>query len=93
MAASFYSQVAANRRNSFLLVLVIVALLAALGFAIGYGTTGVPEGGLGWLGIFGVIAIVSSLSGTSRATASCSQPRRLARRQAEAPQLLSVVLG
>jgi heat shock protein HtpX len=92
MAASFYSQVAANRRNSFLLVLVIVALLAALGFAIGYGTTGVPEGGLGWLGIFGIIAIVSSLVGYfsgDRVVLAASKARPAT--EAEAPQLLNVV--
>ena len=92
MAASFYSQVSANRRNSFLLVLVIVALLAALGFAIGYGTTGVPEGGLGWLGIFGVIAIVSSLVGYfsgDRVVLAASKARPAT--EAEAPQLLNVV--
>jgi heat shock protein HtpX len=33
-----------------------------LGFAIGYGTTGQAAAGLGWLGIFGVIAIVSSVA-------------------------------
>jgi len=92
MAASFYSQATTNRRNSFLLVLVIVALLAALGFAIGYGTTGVPEGGLGWLGIFGVIAIVSSLVGYfsgDRVVLAASKARPAT--EAEAPQLLNVV--
>ena len=44
MTASFYSQASANRRNSFLLVLVIVALLALLGFTIGYGTTRYSNG-------------------------------------------------
>ena len=44
MAATFYQQAAANRRNSFFLVLVIVAMLGILGAAIGYATTGVPEG-------------------------------------------------
>jgi len=62
MAGTFYSQIAANRRNSFLLALVVVAILAVLGFAIGYGTTGEAVAGLGWLGIFGIIAIVSSLA-------------------------------
>ena len=33
--ATFYSQIAANRRNSVLLSLVVVLLLGALGFAIG----------------------------------------------------------
>ncbi len=92
MAASFYSQASANRRNSFLLVLVIVALLAALGFAIGYGTTGALAGGLGWLGIFGVIAIVSSLAGYfsgDRVVLAASRARPAT--EAEAPQLINVV--
>jgi len=92
MAASFYSQAAANRRNSFLLVLVIVALLAALGFAIGFGTTGAPEGGLLWLGIFGVVAIVTSLVGYvsgDRVVLAASKARPAT--EAEAPQLMNVV--
>jgi heat shock protein HtpX len=92
MAASFYSQASANRRNSFLLVLVIVVLLAALGFAIGYGTTGVLVGGLGWLGIFGAIAIVSSLFGYvsgDRVVLAASKARLVT--EAEAPQLVNVV--
>ncbi len=92
MAASFYRQASANRRNSFLLVLVIVALLALLGFTIGYGTTGALEGGLGWLGIFGVIAIVSSLVGYysgDRVVLAASKARPAT--EAEAPQLLNVV--
>jgi len=92
MAASFYNQAAANRRNSFLLVLVIVALLALLGFTIGYGTTGVPEGGLGWLGIFGIVAIIFSLVGYfsgDRVVLAASKARPAT--EAEAPQLLNVV--
>jgi len=92
MAASFYSQASANRRNSILLVLVIVVLLAALGFAIGFGTTGAPEAGLGWLGIFGVIAIVMSLVGYfsgDRVVLAASKARLAT--EAEAPQLINVV--
>ena len=61
MAGTFYSQIAANRRNSFFLMLILVAILSILGFAIGYGTTGQAGAGLGWLGIFGVIAIITSV--------------------------------
>ena len=92
MNSSFYSQVSANRRNSFLLVLVIVALLGALGAAIGYATTGVPEGALGWLGIFGIIAIVSSLAGYAagdRMVLAASQAREVD--EDAAPQLMHVV--
>jgi heat shock protein HtpX len=92
MAATFYAQAAANRRNSFLLVLVIVALLAALGAAVGYGTTGAPEGTIGWLGIFGIIAIATSLVGYyqgDRVVLAASRAREVT--EAEAPQLLNVV--
>ncbi len=92
MAGTFYSQAAANRRNSFLLVLVIVALLGALGFAVGYGTTGAPEGAIGWLGIFGLVAIASSLFGYfsgDRIVLAASKARPAT--EAEAPQLLNVV--
>jgi heat shock protein HtpX len=92
MAASFYSQASANRRSSILLVLVIVALLALLGFLIGYATTGLLAGGLGWLGIFGLIAIVSSLVGYfsgDRVVLAASKARPAT--EAEAPQLLNVV--
>jgi heat shock protein HtpX len=37
---TFYDQIAANRRNSILLITVVTFILALLGFSIGYGTTG-----------------------------------------------------
>ena len=40
MAETFYSQISANKRNSFLLTLVIVVLFALLGFSIGYAIGG-----------------------------------------------------
>ena len=36
MAETFYNQISANKRNSFLLTLIIVLLFALLGFSIGY---------------------------------------------------------
>ena len=92
MAASFYSQAAANRRNSFVLVVVIVALLAALGAAIGYGTTGAVEGTIGWLGIFGIVAIASSFLGYfsgDQVVLAASRARPAS--EAEAGQLFNVV--
>jgi heat shock protein HtpX len=44
-STTFAAQESANRRNSILLVLVVVAFLAALGFTIGFGTSGAVEGG------------------------------------------------
>jgi len=46
VASSFYNQISANRRNSFLLAIVVVALLALLGFTIGYALTGDPAGAI-----------------------------------------------
>jgi heat shock protein HtpX len=40
VAETFYSQIAANKRNSFLLTLLIVILFALLGFSIGYAIGG-----------------------------------------------------
>jgi heat shock protein HtpX len=44
---SFYDQIAANRRNSFLMAALVVVLLALLGFTIGYAVFGSVEGGIG----------------------------------------------
>ena len=92
MAGTFYSQIAANRRNSFVLMLILVAILSVLGFAIGYGTTGQTGAGLGWLGIFGVIAIISSVASYfsgDKVVLGVSKARLVT--AAEQPQLINVV--
>jgi heat shock protein HtpX len=92
MAGTFYSQIAANRRNSFFLMFILVALLSVLGFAIGYGTTGQAGAGLGWLGIFGVIAIVSSVASYytgDKVVLGVSKARPVT--AAQQPQLINVV--
>ena len=58
-----YEQIRRNRRDSWLLAGLVVAMLAVLGFAIGYATIGGTSGGLGLLGVFGVAAIVWSIVG------------------------------
>jgi heat shock protein HtpX len=92
MAGTFYSQIAANRRNSLFLMLILVVLLSVLGFAIGYGTTGQAGAGLGWLGIFGVIAIVSSVASYytgDKVVLGVSKARPVT--AAQQPQLINVV--
>ena len=92
MAGTFYSQIAANRRNSFLLMLVLVAVLALLGFAIGYGTTGDAAAGIGWLGIFGIVAIISSVASYysgDKVVLGVSKARRVD--ATSQPQLINVV--
>ena len=46
MAATFYAQVGANRRNSVLLAVLVVLILGLLGMAIGVAVTGAPEAAL-----------------------------------------------
>jgi heat shock protein HtpX len=58
-----YDQISKNRRASWLLMGLVVALLATLGYVIGYAFWGGTSGGLGLLGVFGVVAIVWSLVG------------------------------
>ena len=49
--STFYSQIAANRRNSVLLSLIVVLLLGAIGFAIGGAAGGTLDTGLVAAGI------------------------------------------
>ncbi|MEZ5125787.1 MAG: M48 family metalloprotease [Thermoleophilia bacterium] len=56
-----YEQINRNRRASWLLLGIAVALLAALGYVFGLAYFGRQEGALGFLGVFGVIAIAWSV--------------------------------
>jgi heat shock protein HtpX len=92
VAETFYSQIAANKRNSFLLTLVIVVLFALLGFSIGYAISGEPSGavfvmvialivggGIAAVSYFAGDSIVLGVSGAKEVDAT------------SAPQLLNVV--
>jgi heat shock protein HtpX len=46
VAETFFNQIAENKRKSFLLSLIVVALFAALGFSIGVAATGEWSGGI-----------------------------------------------
>jgi heat shock protein HtpX len=61
VASTFYSQIAANKRNSFLLGVALVALLAVLGLTIGYGLSGSIAGGVGTTVFAVTLGIVASL--------------------------------
>jgi heat shock protein HtpX len=58
-----YEQIARNKRDSVLLFGVIFVVLCLLGYVIGYAQSGSSTGGIGFLGIFGIVAIVWSLVG------------------------------
>lgn len=87
-----YEQIARNRRASWLLAGLVVAILATLGFAIGYATIGSPTGGIGLLGVFGLAAIAWSVIGYytgDKMVLAVSGARRVT--HAEEPQLFNVV--
>ena len=92
MAGSFYDQIAANRRNSFLMAAFVVLLLGVLGFAIGYGVFGDLAAGLGTTGVallFGGLAGVGTYFAGDQLVLSVSGARQVDEQQA--PQLMNVV--
>jgi heat shock protein HtpX len=92
MADTFYNQIAANRRNSLLLALFVIALFGLLGFAIGYAVSGSASGALVVTAI--ALAIGSALAagsyfGGDSLVLSVSGAKEVD--EASAPQLLNVV--
>lgn len=61
--STFFSQQAANKRKSVLLLLSVGLILGALGFTIGYGYTGDPFGGLWFTG--GAVILAAVMTTTS----------------------------
>jgi heat shock protein HtpX len=92
VAGTFYNQIAANRRNSFLLALAVVVILGALGFSIGYAVTGDPAGGLATTAIavaVGVLASLGSYFAGDQLVLTASAAKEVD--EASAPQLFNVV--
>src|SRR5918995_3267424 len=92
MRQSFHAQQAANRRNSLVLIVIVTLLLAALGFAIGYGTTGYVEGAFGVTTIaiiFSMLLSVGSYFAGDKLVLAASGAKQVT--EAAAPQLLNVV--
>jgi heat shock protein HtpX len=69
VADTFYNQIAENKRKSFLLSLIVVALFGALGFSIGYAVSGSASGAAVAmaiaLGIGSALAVGSYFGGDS----------------------------
>ena len=91
-STTFVAQQAANRRNSIILIGAVTLLLAALGFAIGYGTTGAVEGAFGVT--TGAIVLAMLLSAGSyfagdKLVLASSGAKEVT--QEAAPQLMNVV--
>jgi heat shock protein HtpX len=92
LAATFYSQIAANRRNSFLLALIVIALLGTLGFAIGYALSGDLSGGVVATTIAVIIATLLALGsyfGGDSLVLAASSAHEIS--EGQAPQLFNVI--
>ena len=90
--STFYDQIAANRRNSFLLALLVIGLFGLLGFAIGYAWTGSPAGAAAILAFalfLGGLSGVGSYYAGDKLVLAASQAREVD--LSAAPQLLNVV--
>ncbi len=90
--SSFYGQISANKRNSFLMAGFVVAIFALLGFTIGYAIVGSPAGGVAAtalaLGVGSITGIATYFSG-DRLVLTVSGAKLVD--EATAPQLLNVV--
>jgi heat shock protein HtpX len=89
---SFYGQVSANKRNSFLLALAVVAIFAALGLTIGYAIVGSVPGAIGVMGLalgVGAITGIGTYFSGDKLVLTVSGARPVD--ETTAPQLLNVV--
>jgi len=90
--SSFYGQISANKRNSFLLAGFVIAIFAVLGFAIGYAITGSAAGAAGVTAFaltIGAISGIGSYFSGDKLVLAVSQARPVD--EASAPQLMNVV--
>jgi len=89
---TFYSEIAQNRRQSVLLVIVLMAVLGVLGLAIGYGLTGDVTSGLlvmaGGIILAGLLSLGSFYGGDSLVLGASSAQEV---DDQSAPQLMNVV--
>ena len=90
--STFAAQQSDNRRNSLLLIGLVTLVLAALGFAIGYGTTGAVEGAFGVTTgaiVLAMVLSVGSYFAGDQLVLATSGAREVS--QQSAPQLMNVV--
>ena len=89
---TFAAQQADNRRNSIVLIVLVTLILGALGFAIGYGTTGAVEGAFGVTTgaiVLAMLLSVGSYFAGDQLVLATSGAREVS--QQSAPQLMNVV--
>jgi heat shock protein HtpX len=89
---TFYAQIAANKRQSVLLALIVAALLGLLAFAIGYGVTGSSAASVpifAGVVILSLLVAVGTLYAGDGLVLAASQAREVG--EGDAPQLINVV--
>ncbi len=90
--SSFYGQIGANKRNSFVLAGALVGLLGLVGFTVGYAIVGTPAGGLVATAMaiaFGSISGIAAYFGGDKLVLTVSGAKAVD--ESSAPQLLNVV--
>jgi heat shock protein HtpX len=90
--SSFYAQISANKRNSFLMAAFVVVILGLLGFTIGYAIVGSPAGGVLATGLalaFGSITGLATYFSGDKLVLAVSGAKEVD--EASTPQLLNVV--
>ena len=90
--SSFYGQISANRRNSFLMAAVVVVLLGLLGFTIGYAFAGSAAGGVAATALalaVGSVSGVATYFGGDKLVLTVSGARPID--DTTAPQVMNVV--
>jgi heat shock protein HtpX len=92
ISTTFAAEQAVNRRNSILLVIAVMAFLAALGFTIGFGTSGKVAGGFAVTAgaiVLATLLSVGSYFGGDQLVLATSGAKEVD--QKSAPQLMNVV--
>jgi heat shock protein HtpX len=56
-----YNQISSNKRNTWFLLIIFIAFFIGVGYAFGYVYTATRDGAIGFMGIFGICAIVYSM--------------------------------
>jgi len=90
--STFYAQISANKRNSFLMAAFVVVILGLLGFTIGYAVVGSPAGGVLATGValgVGALTGIGTYFSGDKLVLSVSGAKEVD--EASAPQLLNVV--
>ena len=78
-----YNQISANKRNTWILMLIFIALFVGMGYGYGFYYTESNEGAIGIMGIFGIVAILYSLFSyyaSSKITLSISHAKEIQKR-------------